>query len=136
MKVRKPRRRRANMEQAFYRSQEWYEARQERLQMDNYRCSKCRSRDRVEVHHIVPISKGGHKTAMSNLQTLCRRHHDKEHAHLYKKSRRETPKFKCAIDQHSQDAAIAESLRRDRFSFFRKTPSRIGTMSLDKMRIK
>ncbi len=39
---------------------------------DGARCRRCRTAVRLEVDHIIPVSKGG-KTEESNLQTLCRR---------------------------------------------------------------
>ena len=46
------------------------------LKRDNFTCQKCgiTSKDgaKLEVDHIIPVSKGG-KTVMSNLQTLCAR---------------------------------------------------------------
>jgi hypothetical protein len=42
------------------------------LLRDGARCSRCRTAVRLEVDHIIPVSKGG-KTEESNLQTLCRR---------------------------------------------------------------
>jgi len=42
------------------------------LVRDGGRCRNCRRAIKLEMDHIVPISKGG-KTEESNLQTLCRR---------------------------------------------------------------
>jgi hypothetical protein len=42
------------------------------LLRDGARCLRCRTAVRLEVDHIIPVSKGG-KTEESNLQTLCRR---------------------------------------------------------------
>jgi hypothetical protein len=42
------------------------------LLRDGGRCRKCRSAIKLEMDHIIPVSKGG-KTEESNLQTLCRR---------------------------------------------------------------
>ena len=41
------------------------------LLRDGGRCRKCRRAIKLEMDHIVPVSKGG-KTEESNLQTLCR----------------------------------------------------------------
>ena len=37
----------------------------------------------VEVHHIVPLSRGG-RNVVSNLLHLCETCHNKRHNHLYK----------------------------------------------------
>jgi hypothetical protein len=42
------------------------------LVRDGGRCRACGSARRLEIDHIVPVSKGG-ATEESNLQTLCRR---------------------------------------------------------------
>src|SRR5580704_3555818 len=42
------------------------------LVRDGGRCRKCRRAIKLEMDHIVPVSKGG-ETEESNLQTLCRR---------------------------------------------------------------
>jgi len=42
------------------------------LVRDGGRCRKCRRAIKLEMDHIVPVSKGG-KTEESNLQTLCQR---------------------------------------------------------------
>lgn len=40
------------------------------LERDDYMCQNCQSEDNLEVHHIIPISKGGKKED-ENLCTLC-----------------------------------------------------------------
>ena len=46
------------------------------MKRDNFRCCVCgaTAKDgvKLEVDHIIPVSKGG-KTTMDNLQTLCER---------------------------------------------------------------
>ena len=46
------------------------------LRRDNFTCQKCgatvQDGVKLEVDHIIPVSKGG-KTNMNNLQTLCNR---------------------------------------------------------------
>jgi len=44
---------------------------------------RCENRAK-EVHHIVPLSKGG-ANAMSNLIHFCERCHTRRHNHLYRK---------------------------------------------------
>jgi 5-methylcytosine-specific restriction endonuclease McrA len=59
---------------------DWFEARKKRLKIDNYSCTKCNSQDRVQVHHIISVSRGG-SHAMNNLITLCGPCHQKQHRH-------------------------------------------------------
>lgn len=40
------------------------------LERDNFKCQNCLSEDKLEVHHIIPVSKGGTKK-QDNLCTLC-----------------------------------------------------------------
>ena len=44
-----------------------------------FRCERCKQRGRLEVHHIVPLSKGGMKFDFGNVKVLCRRCHFGEH---------------------------------------------------------
>lgn len=72
----------------------WYEVRKRVLQRDGYRCrgtrllngfpvrcSHTHETHTLEVHHILPLSRGG-KTIDANLITLCTHCHDARHAHL------------------------------------------------------
>ena len=60
---------------SYQRSQMTPKLRFEVMKRDGYRCRICGKSAsegaKLEVDHIVPVSKGG-KTVMSNLQTLCR----------------------------------------------------------------
>jgi len=51
---------------------DWVEKRKEILARDGGRCVKCASTERVQVDHIVPVSRGGSEFDNANLQTLCR----------------------------------------------------------------
>ena len=53
---------------------------------DKYTCRKCfkkhpASSGYLQVHHIIPLSKGGNNDP-SNLITLCKRCHVVEHPHM------------------------------------------------------
>lgn len=55
---------------------------------DKHTCQKCGRRktdlkvgECLEVHHIVPLSRGGTNSRL-NLHTLCSTCHKKEHRHL------------------------------------------------------
>ena len=45
----------------------------------NWRCERCGGSGRLEVHHKVPVAKGGAVFALSNLELLCRRCHFGHH---------------------------------------------------------
>lgn len=61
----------------------WREISRKIKKRDGYRCTKCGSKNDLEVHHIIPISRGG-KTVEINLTTLCGFCHSKQprHNHL------------------------------------------------------
>ena len=71
----------------------WFEMRRKVLERDGHSCAavigkdqfgrpiKCGCKTGLEIHHRVPLSKGG-KTTMANLITLCRSCHDSRHLHL------------------------------------------------------
>lgn len=53
----------------------WERLRLEILARDGYRCRSCGKAGRLEVDHIVPISRRGDPWDPSNLQALCRSCH-------------------------------------------------------------
>lgn len=63
----------------------WEFLRQEVLKRDNNQCAKCsKSKAKgtiLQVHHIVPLSKGG-SNDLDNLQTLCLECHEEIHPHM------------------------------------------------------
>lgn len=58
----------------------WWDIRKKVLERDNYKCVYC-GNSAEEVHHLIPLSRGG-TTTMSNLISLCKSCHDKQHFHL------------------------------------------------------
>lgn len=69
-------------------AKDWYETVKEILQRDEYKCRNVKSTGReclnnlhLQVHHIVPLSKGG-RTVGSNLITLCEDCHKERHSHM------------------------------------------------------
>jgi 5-methylcytosine-specific restriction endonuclease McrA len=56
----------------------WQKARAAARERDGQRCTNCGSAQDLEVHQIVPLSKGGEQFALSNLTTLCRDCHSRE----------------------------------------------------------
>ena len=57
----------------------WAVARRAALVRDKYRCTECRGGGRLEVHHRVPLFKGGDLYALAGLITLCRDCHISRH---------------------------------------------------------
>jgi len=62
-------------------TEDWYEISDRIRKRDGYKCAICGSKKELEVHHIVPLSKGG-TSREDNLITLCRRCHSKCHSSL------------------------------------------------------
>ena len=60
----------------------WGELRLKVLTRDNFTCRRCGANLRGvfyrEVHHIIPLSRGG-SNSISNLISLCKSCHDKQH---------------------------------------------------------
>ena len=48
-------------------------------QLAGYKCQRCGSAGRLEVHHLVSLGKGGSKYDPENVKVLCRRCHFGEH---------------------------------------------------------
>ena len=69
-------------------SSTWWDNRKKVFARDSGKCQgyiggiKC-SRKGSEVHHIIPLSRGGTNSVM-NLITLCRNCHDARHNHLFR----------------------------------------------------
>ena len=65
-----------------YGTRRWKAVRAKALQLAGWRCSRCRSPGRLEVHHRHPVGgEDGYDRAfdLSNLKVLCRRCHFDEH---------------------------------------------------------
>lgn len=59
-------------------AKDWRELRNKILKRDNYKCQKCNKMEKLEIHHIIHYELcKEHKD--SNLITLCRNCHRKEH---------------------------------------------------------
>ena len=50
----------------------WRRLRLKMLDAANWRCRICKKAGRMEMDHVIPISKGGEHWSESNLQILCR----------------------------------------------------------------
>ena len=68
----------------IYATPRWRALRAKVLLAAGHRCERCRGEGRriaaALVHHRKPIRKGGEPFAMENLEAICRRCHDIEHA--------------------------------------------------------
>ena len=62
---------RHSIERRTRNSAKWQQARAAARRLDGERCTNCGSSEQLQVHHIVPLAKGGKKFALSNLTTLC-----------------------------------------------------------------
>jgi 5-methylcytosine-specific restriction endonuclease McrA len=65
-------------EKAKEEREHWLVIRSQILLRDHFRCQECGYYKHLEVHHIIPKSKGGTDDP-SNLITLCTRCHEKKH---------------------------------------------------------
>jgi len=66
----------------------WYELADEVRMFYSFTCTGCKTYlgpGRGDVHHIVPLSRGG-LTKKSNLTLLCLTCHEKRHSHMRKPS--------------------------------------------------
>jgi 5-methylcytosine-specific restriction endonuclease McrA len=57
----------------------WRVARAAARQRDGNRCRRCGGTQRLQVHHLIPISEGGERYALDNLITLCSGCHAQQH---------------------------------------------------------
>jgi predicted HNH restriction endonuclease len=55
---------------ALYKRNRSKKVKKEALKRDGYSCVKCGSKNRLHVHHVIPLSKQG-KDILSNVETLC-----------------------------------------------------------------
>jgi hypothetical protein len=59
-------------------ARDWRTARDKALTRAGHRCSRCGATEKLHVHHIKPVSRGG-TDALSNLTVLCATCHRAEH---------------------------------------------------------
>ena len=57
----------------------WIAFRETCIKRAGFRCERCNRAGRLEVHHKVPLSKGGERYAFDNVEVLCRHCHFGEH---------------------------------------------------------
>ena len=59
-------------------SREWERLRHKVLERDGHRCTRCGLAGKLEVHHLIPVERGG-QDVMANLTARCRTCHLFEH---------------------------------------------------------
>lgn len=69
------------MAQRSLRGWRWNVVRSKVIRLAGFKCRRCGNGGRLEVHHIVALSKGGKPYDMGNLEAICRRCHFDEHRH-------------------------------------------------------
>ena len=74
--------------------------RERMLDKKKYRCEKCGKGGRLEIHHIIPIWKGGSFWDEKNMMVLCR---------------------KCHIDHHRYDKSKSVTGRQEWLDYVTKT---------------
>ena len=62
----------------MYRTKKWRSLRQDVFERDGRRCRECGKAGMLECDHRVPVSAGGDRWDIRNLQTLCRGCHMKK----------------------------------------------------------
>lgn len=50
---------------------DWNRIREKVLERDNYTCQDCGKKEKLEVHHILPIKAGGEEFDEDNCVSLC-----------------------------------------------------------------
>jgi len=90
--------------------QHYLKIRSQVLLRDNFRCQKCNYYKHLEVHHIIPRSKGGSDDP-KNLITLCQRCHARKHGFKNRENKRKRhskrnrrKKFKRYLNKHKDTA--------------------------------
>ena len=57
----------------------WQRLRRAALDRDRWRCVKCESPVDLEMHHVIPLDKGGAPLALGNVSMLCASCHVDSH---------------------------------------------------------
>lgn len=62
----------------------WASVREKVKKRDEYKCVLCSKTSFLQIHHIIPLSKGGTNN-LSNMETVCRNCHEEIHPHMKEK---------------------------------------------------
>ncbi len=57
---------------------DWFDLSNKVKRRDNFACVICGSRDGLQVHHIIPLTRNG-TNSQANLITLCSKCHKRRH---------------------------------------------------------
>lgn len=68
-----------NSYQSYIASNLWRQTRRLALHRDGYQCRVCRSRRRLQVHHLTYKHLGNEANHLEDLKTLCRTCHRRAH---------------------------------------------------------
>lgn len=71
----------------------WKTIRNERLRVDNYTCVVCKSKSKLQVHHITYKSLYG-EDVLNDLMTVCNKCHERIHGIKKKKKKNKLLKVK------------------------------------------
>jgi len=99
--------------QEYLNSKEWKDKREERLQIDNYRCVICKSKYNLQIHHLT-YERIKEENILTDLITLCgkchqERHKDKvEKKEIRKKKHKERPWHKLLKKMKRKNICITE----------------------------
>lgn len=86
----------------FYNSAAWKKVRREAMERDHFECIWCKDEGKLtieqyreegktllEVDHIYTLEEHPHmRLKVSNLRTLCKRHHNERHGRYYSKEKK------------------------------------------------
>ena len=85
-----------------YGRRAWEEARVEAKARARFRCARCGATERLEVHHVRPVSAGGAALDQANLRVLCRDCHFRTHPGRVERMMRDWAEF---VDEALVDTA-------------------------------
>lgn len=73
-----------------YYEKTWHDYRELTFEKYGHCCAKCGSKEELQIHHIIPISKGG-TNDLTNLIPLCKKCHEKIHKFKFQENNKQVP---------------------------------------------
>ena len=61
---------------------DWEARREDVMERDSFQCRECNGDKYLQIHHTIPLSKGG-TNKINNLITLCEKCHSLKHNHIF-----------------------------------------------------